>query len=258
MAVDGRLKRGIAVGAIAILSATACGAHQEPTTSITVYAASSLIKSFTAIGKDFEAANPRYSVEFVFATSSELSAALADGARADVFASGDHANMAVVAAAGGVSGTPVPFATNRLVVVTAPGNPQRLTSLADLVRPGVRVSLCAAQSACGSATQLVEDRTGVRLRAAAEATPNRVLKAVTSGEADAGVVFTTDAQAAGDNVSWFPLPGAGDAVTSWISLVKGTDRESEAAQFVTEVTGAEGMRILAGDGFSGPRKNADR
>jgi molybdate transport system substrate-binding protein len=251
-----RLKHGIAVGAIAMLSATACAAQSEPTTSITVYAASSMIKSFTAIGKQFEAANPRYAVQFVFASSSELSTSLADGAQADVFASGDRANMDVVSAAGAAAGTPVPFAANRLVVVTAAGNPQHLTSLTDLARPGVRVAVCAAQSACGSATQLVEDRNRVHLSAVTpEATPTRVIKAVTGGDVDAGVVFTTDAQAAGDDVSWFPLPGDADVVTSWITVVKGSDRQREAAQFVDEVTGADGMRIMAEDGFSEPLKS---
>ena len=122
--------RAVAVGALLAVSATACVARPHPTTSITVYAASSLITSFTAIGKDFEAANPGYSVEFIFASTPNLSTALADGAAADVFASGDPGSMAVVADAGAVSGIPEPFASNRLVVVTPSGNP----AASDLVR----------------------------------------------------------------------------------------------------------------------------
>ena len=256
--MTGRLLRGSAVSAIALLAVTACATRPEPTTSITVYAASSLIKSFTAIGKEFQAANPDYSVEFVFASSSELSGELAGGARADVFASGDRANMDVVAGSVALAGTPVPFAANRLVVVTAPGNPQHLVSLADLARPGVRVAVCAAeQTGCGSATRLVEDRMAVHPSApVSEPTPNRVLAAVTKGDVDAGVVFATDAQAAGDAVSWFPLPRDDDAVTSWISAIGGSDRAREAASFVAEVTSPEGMGILAGDGFSSPLRTS--
>lgn len=236
-----------------VLSATACGSHPNPTTSITVYAASSLIKSFTAIGKDFEAANPGYSVEFIFASSSKLSSALADGAPADVFASVDPANMEIVADAGVVSGTPVPFAANRLVVVTPSGNPEHLTSFADLNRPGLRVAACAARDACGSATQRVEDRAGIQFHpGGSEATPSHVLKDVTSGRADAGVVFMADALNAGDNVSWFALPEDSDGVTSWITVIKGSVEGHEAAQFVQEVTGASGRRILAQDGFAQP------
>ena len=251
-----RLMRGIALGAIAMLPLTACSMRQEPTTSITVYAASSLIKGFTAIAKDFEATHPRDTVQFVFAGSSDLSTALADGASADVFASGDPANMKVAVAAGAVSGTPVPFAADRLVVVTPAGNPQHLVTLADLARPGLRVSVCAVQSACGAATKGIEDQAGIRLSpTTSEATSTRVLQAVTGGQADAGVVYATDAQASGNAVSWFPLPGGDDAVTSWITVVRGTDHDREASQFVDEVTSAAGMQILAAEGFSEPLKN---
>jgi molybdate transport system substrate-binding protein len=244
------------VGAIAMISVTACGSRPAPTTPITVYAASSLVKSFTAIGKNFEAANREYSVVFIFANSSELSSELADGADADVFASGDRANMTAAADAGAVSGTPVPFAANRLVVVTPAGNPRHLTAFADLAQPDLRVAVCVAQGACGSATQLVEQRTGVQLHPErSEATPSHVLQDVTNGSADAGVVFMTDALAAGDNVSSFSLPEDADAVTSWITVVKGTSQVRGAALFVQEVTGASGTQILGENGFIPPPKN---
>jgi molybdate transport system substrate-binding protein len=248
--------RVVAVGALLAVSATACVARPHPTTSITVYAASSLITSFTAIGKDFEAANPGYSVELIFASTPNLSTALADGAAADVFASGDPGSMAVVADAGAVSGTPEPFASNRLVVVTPSGNPQHLTSFGDLDRPGLRVAVCATVGACGAATQLVEDRSGSRFRPAiSERTPSRVLKDVTDGRVDAGVVFMSDAMDAGKAVSWFALPGDASTVTSWITVIRGSAEEREATQFVEEVTGASGKRILAQDGFGPPVKN---
>ena len=248
--------RVVAVGAVLAASATACVARPHPTTSITVYAASSLTKSFTAIGKDFEAANPEYSVEFIFASTPNLSTALADGAAADVFASGDPGSMAVVADAGAVSGMPEPFASNGLVVVTASGNPAHLTSFADLDRPGLRVAVCETAGACGATTQLVEDRSGSRFHpATSERTPSRVLKDVTDGKVDAGVVFMSDAMDAGNDVSWFALPGDTSSVTSWITVIKGSAEEREATQFVQEVTSAAGRRILAQDGFGPPVKN---
>ena len=78
---------------------------------------------------------------------------------------------------------------------------------------------------------------------------------MTTGKADAGVVFMTDARAAGDSVSIFALPGDVDDVTSWITVIKGTDLAGEAAQFVQEVTGTRGRRILEEDGFTEPLKN---
>jgi molybdate transport system substrate-binding protein len=250
-------RRGKRIAAVAMLavaaSTTACGAHRDHTTAITVYAASSLIKSFTAIGKEFQDANPRYSVEFVFSGSSDLSTALADGADADVFASGDTPNMMAVADAGVLSGTPVPFAQNQLVIVTPASNPGHVSSFADLGRPGLRVAVCAGQGACDSATELAEQRTGVRLNPQLTATTaSGVLKAVTTGKVDAGVVFMTDARAAGDSVARFALPADVDGVTSWIAMIKSTRLEVAATQFMREVTGATGRRILDQDGFAEP------
>jgi molybdate transport system substrate-binding protein len=252
-----RWNRVIALAGVALLSVTACATHPAPTKSITVYAASSLIKPFTAIGKDFEAANPGYSVEFVFAGSAELSNALTAGAAADVFAAGDPANMSVVAHAGELSDQPVPFASNRLVVVTPSGNPGHLTSFADLTRPGLRVALCSTQGACGTQTEMVERRDGLDLRpVSTETTPSHVLEDVTSGRADAGVVFMTDVLDAGDKVSWFALPGEDDVVTSWIAVLARSGESRAAEQFVKQVTGEGGTRILSDDGFSQPQKKS--
>jgi len=257
--VDRRWKRITAVAMLTVVaSATACGTDQDRTTSITVYASASLIKSFTAIGKDFEAANPGYSVEFVFAGSQELSVAVADGADVDVFASGNTADMTAVQAAGLASGAPVPFAANRLVLVVPAGNPGHVVSLAELTRPGTRVAVCGAEGACGAATELAQHRAGVQLHPQlSEPTSRAVLDDVTAGKADAGIVFRTEAEAAGDKVSVVELPADVDDVTSWITVINGTHLAGEAGQFVQEVTGPRGRQILQDDGFSEPLKNPD-
>ena len=93
-----------------------------------------------------------------------------------------------------------------------------------------------------AARQLSSSRTGAVARfhpAISERTPSRVLKDVTGGRVDAGVVFMSDAMSAGNGVSWFALPGDAGSVTSWITVIKGSAEEREATQFVQEVTGAD-------------------
>src|SRR5262245_48560012 len=136
----GRLKQTMAVGLLLVVSASGCSEHPHAPTSITVFASSAMIKSLTAIGKQFEAKNPGTSVEFIFASSSVLSTKLAEGVDADVFVSGDHDNMAVIANAHLTAATPVPMAANSLVIATGPGNYDKLASFADLARPGLRVA----------------------------------------------------------------------------------------------------------------------
>jgi molybdate transport system substrate-binding protein len=82
-----------------------------------------------------------------------------------------------------------------------------------------------------------------------------VLKDVTTGQVDAGLLFMTDARLAGDAASIIDLPGDVDDVTSWITTLKGSSSSREAALFVEEVTGPSGRRILEENGFTEPLKN---
>jgi molybdate transport system substrate-binding protein len=248
----------MAAGILVVAMASSCSSQSHPasTTSITVYASSAMIKSLTTIGKQFEAENSGTSVEFIFAGSSDLSAELADGNGADVFVSGDHDNMAAVANAGLIDATPVPIAANSLVIATAPGNPYHLASLADLARPGVRAALCGAPGACGSATRQLENRSGMRLNPLrVDMTDSEVIKDVTTGKADAGLVFKTDALNTGDDVSWFAFPESSDAtVTSWIAPLKDSYQAELAKRFVQEVTGVSARRIFTDAGFAEPNE----
>jgi molybdate transport system substrate-binding protein len=253
----GRLKRTVAVGILVVVSAGGCDSQSHPaTTSITVFASSSMITGLTTIGKQFEAENPRASVEFIFASSSELSAQLLGGSDVDVFVSADHDNMSAVANAGLVEAAPVPFAANSLVVATAPGNRHNVASFADLTRPDVRVAVCGDPGACASATQQVENRTGIRLHPQiVDRTGSDVLRDITSGKAGAGLVFRTDALNFGDTVSWFALPEASDAtVPSWIAPMKNADQPELAMKFIQDVTSATGRKVFTDEGFTEPNQ----
>jgi molybdate transport system substrate-binding protein len=252
-----RLKQTMATGIVLAVAASGCSSQSHPaTTSITVFASSAMIKSLTAIGKQFEAENPGTSVEFIFAGSSDLSSELSNGSDADVFVSGDHDNMSAIANAGLTAATPLPIAANSLVIATAPGNHDNLASFADLARPVLRVAVCGAPGACGSATRQLQVRAGVQLHPQNfDTTASDVLKDVTSGKVDAGLVFKTDALNVGDNVSWVSFPEAADAaVTSWIAPLKNSDQAELAAKFIQDVAGSTGRKVFAEDGFAEPNE----
>ncbi len=130
-------------------------------------------------------------------------------------------------------------------------------AFADLARPGLRVAVCGGPGACGSATRQLEDRTGVRLHPQNfDTTDSDVLKDITSGKVDVGLVFKTDALNVGDNVSWCAFPEAADAtVTSWIAPMKNSDRAELATKFIQDVTSATGRKVFADDGFAEQTRN---
>ena len=219
--------------------------------AITVFAAASLKKTFTELGDTYEKENPGSTVTFNFAGSSDLVTQLIGGAPADVFASADTANMTKATAAGVVAGQPVNFATNTLTIITKPGNPKGIDSFADLNKAGVDVVVCAPQVPCGSAAEKIEAVAGVTLkRVSEEHSVTDVLNKVVNGDADAGLVYVTDASAAGDAVTTVGFPESTKVVNTYpIATLTGAAQPASATKFVGLVTGPEGQQVLAAAGF---------
>jgi molybdate transport system substrate-binding protein len=221
---------------------------------INVFAAASLKKSFTDIGEQFKTDNPGASVEFSFAGSSDLVTQLTQGAPADVFASADTKNMDKAAQAGLLAGDPVNFASNTLTIAVAPGNPKKIASFKDLTQAGLNVVVCAPQVPCGSATQKVEQATGVKVNPVSEeSSVSDVLNKVTTGQADAGLVYVTDAIGVGDKVAAVAFPEAAGAVNTYpIAVLKESKNPTLARKFVDLVTGESGQKVLTAAGFAKP------
>ncbi|WP_346959419.1 molybdate ABC transporter substrate-binding protein [uncultured Arthrobacter sp.] len=226
------------------------GADQK----LTVFAAASLKAPFTALARDFEASHPGTKVALSFAGSADLATQLSQGAPADVFASADLKNMAKIADAGLVEGDPRNFASNVLAIAVPPANPADIGSFADLARPGVKTVVCAAQVPCGAAAKSIEARTGVTLKPVSEeSSVTDVLGKVTSGEADAGLVYVTDVRAAGEKVKGIAFPESAAAVNHYpIAAVRTSKNAELAAAFISLVAGTGGRKVLADAGFGSP------
>lgn len=214
---------------------------------VNVFAAASLNKVFPDISGDMD-------VSYSFDGSSGLVDQIKGGAPADVFASADRKNMDKAAEAGLLDGEPKQFATNYLVVVTPAGNPAGVTGF-DASLDGKKLVVCAAEVPCGAATGRLAEAEGLTLTPVSEeSSVTDVLGKVTSGEADAGLVYATDAKQAGDKVDTLGIPGAtADPNTYWIAVVKDAPNPAGAKAFVETITGAEGLQKLAAFGFGAPQ-----
>ena len=245
-----------AAGAAALAVVSGCSSSDSSagSDSITVFAAASLKKTFTDIGKQVEAENPGSKVAFSFAGSSDLVAQINQGAPADVFASADTANMKKATDVGSVVGTPEDFATNTLTIVVPPGNAKGIKTFADLAKPDAQVVVCAPQVPCGSATKKVEDAAHAELHPVSEeSSVTDVLNKVTSGQADAGVVYVTDAAGAGDKVETVNFPESSGAVNTYpIAVLKDSKNPALAKKFVDYVDGPKGQAVLTKAGFHTP------
>jgi len=253
-----KIRAGLFIALLVIGSSCGCSNSNTPAPGVgpeqklTVFAAASLKKAFTEIGEEFKTDNPGSDVEFSFAGSADLVTQLTQGAPADVFASADAKNMGKVEKAGLLAGPAVNFASNTLTIVVAPDNPKKITSFQDLTQPDLSVVVCAPQVPCGSATQKVEQAMGVALNPVSEESQvTDVLNKVLTGQADAGVVYVTDARSAGDAVSTVAFPASGAAVNTYpIAVLAGAHEPELARRFVDLVIGDAGQKILSAAGFA--------
>ncbi|MFL4476221.1 molybdate ABC transporter substrate-binding protein [Paeniglutamicibacter sp. MACA_103] len=225
-----------------------------PSGEITVFAAASLKAPFTEIAEGLEAKHPGTAIGLNFAGSSDLVTQITAGAPADVFASADPSNMGKLSAAGLVDGAPTTFATNTLAIAVPPDNPASIATFADLATPGVKVVICAPQVPCGAATKSVEAAARTTLTPVSEeSSVTDVLGKVTSGEADAGLVYVTDVLAAGDKVKGINFPESKTVVNAYpIATVANSANKELANAFTEYVTGPAGRKVLTDAGFGNP------
>lgn len=226
----------------------------EPNGQLTVYAAASLSGPFTELAQEFEAEHSGITVRLNFAGSADLVSQIQTGAPADVFASADQANMDKVVSGGLADGEPAAFASNILTIAVPPGNPAGITRFQDLGDPGLQVVMCAEQVPCGAAAAGVEAATGTVISPVSEeSSVSGVLGKVTSGEADAGLVYVTDVRAAAGKVEEVPFPEAGKAVNIYpIVGLSGSPQAPLADEFIRFIRGSDGSGVLRKAGFGEP------
>lgn len=263
-----RTLQAAGAGAAALLALTACSssdsndtkAASSPSSSgklsgtVTVFAAASLQESFTTLGKEFEKEHPGTKVTFNFGGSDTLAASITGGAPADVFAAASPKTMAIVTGGKDAAGTPATFVRNQLEIATLPGNPDKVSSLKDLTRSGLKVVLCDKTVPCGAAAQKALDASKLKLTPVSyEQDVKSALTKVELKEADAAVVYKTDVKAAGDKVEGVEFPESADAVNDYpITLLKDAPNAAAAQAFIQLVRSPEGQKVLSAAGFLKP------
>lgn len=223
---------------------------QEVSGELTVLAAASLQGSFEEIGERIEQAHPGLSISFDFQGSQDLVSSLAGGAQADVLATANNSTMDE-AVSQSLVGEPTEFATNVLTLIVPEGNPAGITGL-DSSLDDKNLVICAPEVPCGEATGKLAKALGVTLTPVSEEQKvTDVRGKVESGEADAGIVYTTDAAAA-TGVERIDIPDGG-VVNHYPIATTAKPSNPQAAQlFIDTVLGSQGQTVLADHGFGAP------
>lgn len=252
----GRMRNRFFLVAVTAALLTACGGSLSPSTTppggtASVFAAASLTDSFKALGTAFQTAHSGTTVQFNFAGTPTLVTQIEQGAPADVFTSADTTNMDKLDADGFTAGTSKVFAHNRLEIVVAAGNPKHITGLVDLAKPGIIYLTAAATVPAGKYALQILASAGVKVNPKSlEADVKSVVSKVELGEADAGIVYTTDVKAAGTKVTGVPIPDSLNVIATYpIVAVKGSKNLALANAFIAYVLSADGQATLQSFGF---------
>lgn len=246
------------------LLATQTGTVTNIGGTVTVFAAASLTESFTEIKPLFEKANPGVTVTYSFAGSQALVTQLTQGAKADVFASADQPNMDNAIKGGVIAGTPQTFAKNKLVIIVPKDNKAGIKTPKDLAKSGIKFDTAQASVPVGTYTQQVLDNFaklpdyGTDFKAAVnknvvsqEDNVKAIVQKVQLGEADAGVVYLTDAQAAKDKLTFIEIPDAQNVIATYpIALVKDSKQAALGQKFLDYLASADGQAVLQKYGFA--------
>ncbi|MCU1455693.1 MAG: Molybdate-binding protein [Acidimicrobiales bacterium] len=223
--------------------------------SITVSAAASLKGVFATLGSGFQKAHPGTQITFNFGSSGTLETQIESGAPADAAAFADTSTMKKLAAKALLAAPATVFAKNLLIIVTKPGNPKGITTLADLSKAGT-VALCGTTVPCGKYAAQILKSAGVTIptwKITRGVDVKATLGAVSAGDADAAIVYVTDARAAGRKVASVAIPAAQNALASYpIAVLRASSHQPLAQAFEAYVMGPAGQAVLRKAGFLAP------
>ena len=227
-----------------------------------VFAAASLTDAFAEMGEQFEAAHPDVTVAFNFAGSQALRTQIEEGAPADVFASANETEMDMLVSSSFVAAdAPQAFLRNTLVVILPAENTAGLAKLEDLARPGIKLVLAAEEVPVGKYARQALDAmngsfgTGFKDSVLANVVSNednvrQVVAKVQLGEADAGIVYTSDAVAAAE-LNTIEIPAELNVLAEYpIAVLAQSPNTDLANAFIAYVLSAEGQAVLQKWGFS--------
>lgn len=245
------------IAALVVCGFAACNRHEEPR-ELTVFAAASLREALEDLAKTFEAKSPGVKVHLNLAGSQELRTQIENGARADVFASADQKHMAALVKANLVA-APQVFARNTPVVIVPKGNPAQIESFQELAK-AKKIVIGVPEVPIGAYALQILEKAGGDFKqnvlanvASRELNVRQVLAKVSLGEADAGIVYRTDAIAGKDKLEVVAIPAEVNVVAEYPVAVLTKAPQAAAAQaFVDLLLSADGQKRLRAAGFVAP------
>ncbi|HEY2790318.1 MAG TPA: molybdate ABC transporter substrate-binding protein [Gaiellales bacterium] len=256
--------KALVLAVVATIAATGCGGSSSGGSSggspggasggtLYVSAAASLTNAFTHLVSTYQHAHPGWTVKTTFDGSDILEAQILQHAPADVFAAASPKYPEILQGKK-LLGQATSFATNTLVLVTPKSNPAHITSPQDLTQGSPKIVVADPAVPLGSYTDQVLANLGIdetKLHIVSkEQNAEDVLAKLTSGEADAGFVYVTDALSQKARLHEVEFPASAQATATYPIGIVGYSKNTKAAQqWIDLVMSAQGQAVLKQFGF---------
>jgi len=250
----GRRAFAVVLAPIAFFTACTSESDTRETTTLDVYAASSLATPFAYAGLAYEKAHPGVRIQFNFGASSDLARFVEEGAPADVFAPADLTNMDKIESKDLLDSSPVIFATNYLEIIVEKGNPLNISSLQDLENLDLVFVTTSPDVPIGKYTAEVLTKAGVSITPdSLESNVKGIMLKVASGEADAAIVYHSEVIASDGQVEGVEIPAEFNIVATYpIGIIKNSANKKQAQGFVDFLLSTAGQTLLTQYGFGLP------
>jgi len=254
---------------------------EQPTnktpTELRVFAAGGLMHVAKEHQERFEREN-NAKVMINFASSDSLYAQIYSGSPCDVYMSADFKWTKKLKTDGLLDNDQYwNFTTNKLIVILPADNPKNITTLLDLVRPNTKIALGAWKIPVGTYTNMtltkIQKTWGNRSDPSYKGPQwehyrDRIISNIVSyepmvttvttkvlmGVVDAGIVFVSEAKAAGPKLQYVEIPSSVNTIgTFGIAVIKSTANRDLATKYVNFWLSEEGQKLLADYGFGATR-----
>jgi molybdate transport system substrate-binding protein len=248
----------------AILCATAPAGGQQAA-SITVSAAMSLKDALDELGHTYEQRHPDAKVIFNYGSSGTLQHQIEQGAPVDIFLSAAEKQMDALESAGLLmAGTRQDLVGNQLVLVV-PTSSNILKGFSDLARPEVKIVALGEPGTVPAGMYARQALEHLGLLAAVEKKAvyakdvRAVLTYVETGNADAGIVYQTDARTSSKARIAATAPAAThDPIAYPAAVIRTTKNMTAARAFLDFLASANARAVFERYGFTPAEKQAGK
>lgn len=248
------MKKVIVVFLTILMTASLCScAKKSDKVELNVFAAASMTETLNEIAQKYQEENQNVKITYAFDSSGTLKTQINEGAECDIFVSAAQKQMNEIDDL--VTGR-INLVENKVVLAVPEGNPAQINSYEDLKTDRLKLICLGNEDVpVGDYSISILTYEGIldELEKEQKITYASNVKEVTTqikqASVDCGIIYATDANAAGLTVVDEATNDMCGQVIYPVAMIKASKNSTEAQKFLDYLTGDEAVKIFESAGF---------